>query len=120
MSANEPMTLEDVKRQAAYIDSRYEAARAAGNTADMEALAKILWELLKAWLKTRRGKDELDQVREEILRSARNIAPIIRRVERQGPAPGPAGRTPRRVGLHEYVLEDAEDAKEGEAERDAE
>lgn len=120
MSARQPMTLDDVKRQAAYIDSRYEAARAAGNTADMVALANMLWQLLKAYLQMRQDKDKLDQVREEILGSARNIAPIIRRVEREGPAPGPDGRTPRRVGLHEYILEDAEDAKEGEAERDAE
>jgi hypothetical protein len=114
MSATAPPTIDDIKRQAAIIDGKYETARLNHNTAQMESLANMLLELLRGYLKTRQDKDKMDQVREEILRNARNIAPIIRRVERDGPAPGPGGRTPRRMGLHEYILEDAEEDAEGE------
>ena len=114
MSAAAPATIDDIKRQAAIIDGKYEIARLNHNTAQMESLANMLLELLRGYLKTRQDKDKMDQVREEILRNAGNIAPIIRRVERDGPAPGPGGRTPRRVGLHEYILEDAEEDAERE------
>ena len=114
MSAAPPQTINDIKRQAEIIDSKYEIARLNHNTAQMETLASMLLDLLRGYLKTRQDKDRMDQVREEILRNAGNIAPIIRRVERDGPAPGPGGRTVRRVGLHEYVLEDAEESAERE------
>jgi len=115
MSAAPPATINDIKRQAVIIDGKYEIARINHNTAQMETLANMLLELLRGYLKTRQDKDRMDQVREEILQNARNIAPIIRRVERDGPAPGPGGRTVRRVGLHEYVLEDAEESEGEEA-----
>jgi hypothetical protein len=112
-----PPTIEDLKQQAAIIDSKYEFARANHNIAQMESLANILLDLLKGYLQTRRDKDKFDQVREEILLNARNIAPIIRRVEREGPSPPPGGGRLRQVSLHEYILEDAgEDAEREDAE----
>ena len=116
MSAAAPMTLDDAKRSAAIIDGKYEAARLNHNTAQMEALAQMLLDLLRGYLRVRQDKDKMEQVREEILQNARTVAPIIRRVEREGPAPGPDGQTARRVGLHEYILEDAEEAEAEEAE----
>jgi hypothetical protein len=107
-------SLEDVKRRIKILDGQYEYARLKHNTAQMEKLLELAWALLAGYAKTRRDKDKMDQVREEILRNARNMAPIIRRAEREGLAPGPDGRTPRRVGVHEWVLEDAEGEAEGE------
>ena len=117
MRARHPETIEDIKQTVSIIDSKYETARLNHNIAQMESLANVLLELLKGYLQTRRDKDKIDQVREEILLNARNIAPIIRRVEREPPTPPPGGGRLRQVSLHEYIIEDAEgDAEKEDAE----
>jgi hypothetical protein len=129
MKARGPQSLEDVIDQARYLDGKYEYARLNGNADEMAALVEALIELIRAYLQMKADKIKMDEVREEILRNSRNIAPIIRRVERQEPAPTPSGGRvqlqPRVVGpfpgrviyIRELVLEDLGEA-EGEKDAD--
>jgi hypothetical protein len=129
MNARGPESLEDVMREVRLLDGKYEYARLNGNAAEALKLVEALIEIIKARLRMGEDKKQMDEVREEILRNSRNIAPIIRRLERQEPAPTPSGGRvqirPRVVGpfpgrveyIRELVLEDFGEA---EGEKDAE
>lgn len=115
MRAAPPMTLDEAKRSAQMLDADYERARLNHDVKRMQTAANNLDSLIRAFERMLSDKRRLEEVREEILRNSRNIAPIIRRAERARPVPGPDGRTARRVGLDTYVLEDLE---ESESERE--
>lgn len=115
MRAAAPLTLDEARRMAQRYDADYERARLNHDVKGMQMAASNLDSLIRAFERMLSDKRRLEDVREEILRNSRNIAPIIRRVERQRPVRGPDGRTARQVGLDTYVLEDLE---ESESERE--
>src|SRR6266852_1183993 len=87
MNARPGVNVDDARREAELIGGAYERARLNGNTAKMEVEAQNLLDLISGYGKIIRDKNKLDEVREDILRNSRNIAPIVRRVQRDGPAP---------------------------------
>jgi hypothetical protein len=116
--------------QAAAINSKYLAARAAHNIHGMEIAAQMLVDMLKLvaqWKKTRSDAEaEAQKIQAAILINASAARNAIRMTgSRDGPAPGPNGARVRQTGPNTFVYEIDEDALkfdelQGESESDAE
>jgi hypothetical protein len=124
-SMSEAPPMGSLVEQARLINSHFLAAQSSGNAHDMEALAKMLIDILRLvgdWKAKRDGADKKTRdIQAEILRNSRAVGAVIRlRGPKDAPPPGPDGRRVRQIGpnAYEFVIdEDAlrEAATEGEA-----
>jgi hypothetical protein len=96
--------------QTRLLETRYISAKASGNAHDMEALARMLVDLLRLAGDWKRRRDQSDEktanIQAEILLNARNLGAVVRPVGPRDPSPpGPDGKRVRWVGPHTFEYE---------------